>query len=455
MAAFQTLNPATGEVVATFDPATDDEVAAALENADSAYRTWRETDLAERVAIVKRIAQQYRDRAQELAELIALEMGKPVPQALGEIGISADIYDYYADNAEAFLAPQELEVPDGRAKLLTQPVGVLLGVMPWNYPHYQVARFAAPNLILGNTILMKHASNCPQAALAIQEMVDAAGLPAGAYVNLFATHDQLSTVIADRRVQGISLTGSERAGAIVAEQAGRHLKKVVLELGGSDPFIVLDDENLEATVKAAVHGRLSNCGQACTSPKRYIVLDDVYDRFRDMATQMYRGYAYGDPREKGTRLGPVSSEGAREDLLEQIKDAVDNGATLLAGGEPSEDGFFLAPTLLADLNEDCRLYREEAFGPVGSLFRAKDVDDAIAIANDSPYGLGSAVFGTDPEQLQYVAERLEVGMVTLNGNSDSAPYLPFGGVKLSGFGRELGALGIEEFANRKLVRDVD
>jgi len=448
---YQTLDPSSNTVVARFDVAADADVEAALESTQQAYVQWRETPLAERVAVLRRVARLYRERSRELAGLITLEMGKQVGQARGEIAVSADIFSYYAENAERFLAPRPLPVESGSAEIHLQPTGVLLGIMPWNYPHYQVARFAAPNLVLGNTMLLKHAANCPQSALVIQDILRDAGLPEGCYVNLFATHEQLSTVIADPRVQGISLTGSERAGAIVAEQAGRHLKKVVLELGGSDPFIVLDDVRLEETIEAAASRRLANAGQACTSPKRFIVVEDVYDRFVAGLKERFTAVDLGDPALPGTGLGPVSSASAREELVEQIEDAVAHGATLHTGGKPVGDGFFLTPALLTDVPRHSRLWHEEAFGPVATVYRVADVDEAVELANDSPYGLGAAVFGADAAQAREVARRLDVGMVFINSNTESEPHLPFGGVKRSGFGRELGPLGIEEFANKKLI----
>lgn len=452
---YRAINPATGEIIASLPNASDEEVAGAIAAADASYREWRIRPVAERAAIVARAAQIYREREEELARLITLEMGKPLNQAVGEIRVSARILDYYASNAEQFLADEPIPVESGNAVIRTEPLGVLLGVMPWNYPHYQVARFAGPNLVLGNTILVKHAANCPLSAQAIQEVFSEAGLPAGGYINLYATHEQTSIIIADRRVQGISLTGSERAGSIVAEQAGRHLKKVVLELGGNDPFIVLDDRDFDRAVTAAASGRLSNAGQACTSPKRFIVHDSVYERFISAVTDAMERTEVGAPSAEGTGMGPVSSEGARAELLEQIDDAVSLGAKLHLGGTalPGE-GAYLAPTLLSELTPEMRAWSEELFGPVGIVHRVSSPDEAIELANDSPFGLGAAIFGGDAETARYVAERLEAGMVFIGGNTDSEPELPFGGVKLSGFGRELGPRGMDEFANKKLIRTV-
>lgn len=452
---YATISPATGETIKEFAPASDSDVRGYLDAASARYRTWRETSVTQRKQILIRVADAYLERKEELARIISLEMGKPVSQAMGEVQISADIYRYYAENAETFMQDEALTpAGGGSAVIRTEAIGVLLGIMPWNYPYYQVARFAAPNLMLGNTILLKHAANCPQAALAMQDIFDEAGLPSGCYTNVFATHSQISMIIEDPRVQGISLTGSEAAGAIVAEQAGRNLKKVVLELGGSDPFIVLDNTNIEATVKAAVGGRMSNAGQACTSPKRFIVVDSVYDQFVELFRAGIAKVTPGDPLNPDTRFGPLSSPAAREELLEQITDAVEKGASLLNGGHAvAGDGAYLEPTMLADLSPNMRAWGEELFGPVAQVYRVANADEAIALANSSVYGLGAAVFGSDAELNRYVANRLEAGMVFINSNSDSEPDMPFGGVKRSGFGRELGPHGIAEFANKKLIRE--
>ncbi|MEB4614750.1 NAD-dependent succinate-semialdehyde dehydrogenase, partial [Leucobacter sp. M11] len=411
-----------------------------------------EAPMSERAAVLLRVADLMDERRDALAALIATEMGKPVNQAGGELWLSAEIYRYYATHGERFTAEEAIPVASGGSALIrTEAIGVLLGIMPWNYPHYQVARFAGPNIMLGNPVIIKHAANCPQSAQAIETLFRDAGLPEGGYTNLFATHAQVSTLIADDRVRGISLTGSERAGAIVAEQAGRHLKKVVLELGGSDPFIVLDDADLERTIDQAVSGRFSNAGQACTSPKRFIVVDEVYDRFVAGFAARLGAFAPGDPLTPGTRIGPMSTVAARDEILEQVRDAVEHGATLHAGGTAGA-GATLDPTLLTDLTPEMRAYSEELFGPVAMVHRVADAAAAVALSNESPYGLGASVFAGDADLAQRVARQLEVGMVTIGGNSDSEPDLPFGGVKRSGFGRELGPNGMNEFANKKLIR---
>ncbi|MDO9497489.1 MAG: aldehyde dehydrogenase family protein, partial [Nocardioides sp.] len=360
--------------------------------------------------------------------------------AEGEVDFAADIYDYYADNAAGFLADEPIDLTDGEGTALIRrsPIGVLLGIMPWNFPAYQVARFAAPNLAAGNTIVLKHAPQCPRSAALLEQLFLDAGLPAGAYVNVYATHEQVERIIADTRVQGVSLTGSERAGAAVAEIAGRHLKKVVLELGGSDPFVVLGSADLDATVQAAVAARMENTGQACNAGKRFIVVDELYDQFTARFTDALLAASPGSP---------LVSESAAANLAEQVEAAVTSGASLASAGHRS--GAFHPSGVLTGVGVDNPAYRQELFGPVAMVFRASDEDDAVRQANDTPYGLGSYVFTDDAEQAQRVADRIDAGMVYINGVGLDAAETPFGGVKRSGFGRELGRYGIEEFVNKK------
>jgi succinate-semialdehyde dehydrogenase/glutarate-semialdehyde dehydrogenase len=444
MSKYAVCNPATGQVVETFPSATDEEVAAAVASAARAYAEWgRTSSVAERAAAVRRVAELHRERAGELAKAINEEMGKALAAAEGEVNFSADIYQFYADRAEQFLADEEIELlgGGGRALLRRQPIGALLGIMPWNYPVYQVARFAAPNLVLGNTIVLKHASQCPRSA-ALQAAIFAdAGLPEGAYVNLYATNDQIADVIADRRIQGVSLTGSERAGSIVGELAGRHLKKCVLELGGADPFVLLSTDDLDGAVDDALSARTGNVGQACNGAKRFVVIDGLYDDFVAKLHDRVAASAEG---------APLSSLAAAEGLASQVDAAVAAGAHLVASGE--RNGAFHPVGVLTNVASDNPAYHQEFFGPVAMVFRAADEADAIRIANDTPYGLGSYVYTTDPEQADRVASALEVGMVFVNGVGMEAVELPFGGVRLSGYGRELGRLGIEEFVNKKMVR---
>ena len=452
--AYATINPATGETVKEFETASDQEVRDAVARSAQEYKSWRNVPVTERAALMHRMAELYRERQDELAALITLEMGKPAKQAVGEVQLVASIYDYYADNAEEFMKGRALTPSTGgEARVVLDSTGVLLGIMPWNFPYYQVARFAAPNVMLGNTILLKHAGSVPQSALVQEQLFRDAGFPEDVYINLFASSDQIAEiVIPDPAVQGVSLTGSERAGASVAATAGKNLKKVVLELGGSDPFIVLDDQNLERTVKNAVAGRMGNSGQACTNSKRFIVLEEAYDSFLENFAQAVRGLAPGDPTDEKTYVGPLSSVGARDEIMEQVQDAVDKGATVLAGGKKlDQPGAWMEPTVLADVTPEMRAYAEEIFGPVAVVYKVKDADEAVELANSSSFGLGGAVFGADEDAATEIAQRVDSGMVFVNSPATTAPDLPFGGVKRSGVGRELGPFGIEEFANKKLI----
>jgi succinate-semialdehyde dehydrogenase/glutarate-semialdehyde dehydrogenase len=376
----------------------------------------------------------------------------PIGQARGEIAFCASIYEFYADNAEALMADEPIELMGGEGSAIVRrsSLGVLLGIMPWNFPYYQVARFAGPNLIIGNTILLKHAPQCPQSAEAMQEMFNHAGFPDGAYVNIYATNEQIEWVIADPRVRGVSVTGSERAGAAVAEIAGRNLKKVVLELGGSDPFIVLGTDNLDETVEAAVEARIDNAGQSCNAAKRMIVIDELYEPFLEKFTAALTAVKSGDPRERETDVGPLSSQLAADRLEDQVKRAVEQGATVVAGGR--RNGNFFEPTVLTDITPDNDVYREELFGPVAQVYRVQSEEEAVALANDTPFGLGSYVMSTDPEQAARVADQIDAGMVYVNIVGADSAELPFGGTKRSGFGRELGRYGADEFVNKKLIR---
>lgn len=454
MTYYKSINPATGETLQEFAAVSDEEISGALKKGHAAYESWRKSPVSERTTVLLRVAELYRERQDELARIISLEMGKPVSQAKGEVGLVADIYEYYATEGPAFMEDELLTVRGGGdAVVRSAPVGVLLGIMPWNYPYYQVARFAAPNLMLGNTILLKHARNCPQSAITMEEIFRDAGLPDGGYVNIFATNEQIAEIIADPRIQGVSLTGSERAGSAVAEVAGRHLKKYVLELGGSDPFIVLDSEDLDATVKAAVGGRMSNAGQACTASKRFIIVEHLYEEFVDKFTKRMAQIEPGDPLKPETRFGPLASRAAAEELIEQVQDAVDKGAELLTGGKLIEGpGAYVEPTVVTGVTPGMRAYSEELFGPAAVIYKVRDAEEAIELANGSPYGLGGAVFSADVEKAKGVADRLDTGMVFINSVADSQADLPFGGVKRSGVGRELAKYGMAEFVNKKLIR---
>ena len=450
---YAVTNPATGETVRTYDAISDADLEAAIAAADETHRSWsKSTAVDERAALIRRVAELHRERRQELAELIVREMGKPIAQALSEVDFAADIYEYYADHSPDFLKdePIELLAGQGSAVIRRASLGVLLGIMPWNFPYYQVARFAGPNLIVGNTILLKHAGQCPESAAAMEQMFRDAGFPPGAYVNLYAAHDQIERIIADPRVQGVSLTGSERAGAEVAAIAGRHLKKVVLELGGSDPFILLSTNDLEATVQNAVDARLDNSGQSCNAAKRFIVADELYEPFLEKFTAKLAEIEATDPTSEDAALGPLSSLKAAEILDDQVKRAVNHGARLVHGG--ARNGAFFPTTVLTDLTADNPASKEEFFGPVAQVYRARDEADAVRIANDIPYGLGSYVYTTDKDQAMRVADAIEAGMVFVNVVLADGAELPFGGIKRSGSGRELGRFGADEFTNKKLIR---
>ncbi len=455
MSKYAVINPATGETLSTYPTATDAEITAAVDGAAAAYREWsRTTTPDDRSALITKVAELHRERRQHLAEIIVREMGKPIGDALGEVDFAADIYQYYADQGPELLEDEPIDLAEGSegsAFIRKSPMGPLLGIMPWNFPYYQVSRFAGPNLMLGNTILLKHAAQCPESAAAIHQIFDDAGFPAGAYTNIYASTEQIADIIADPRVQGVSLTGSERAGAAVAEQAGKHLKKVVLELGGSDPFIVLSTDDLDATVQMAVDARLDNSGQSCNGAKRFIVIDELYDAFLETFTAAMAEVSPSDPSAEGSGpVGALSSEAAAQTLEQQVSRAVAGGAEVVTGG--TREGTYFTPTVLTGVAPGNEVYYEEFFGPVAQVFRAADEDAAIELANDTPFGLGSYLFTTDPEQAARVADRIEAGMVYVNCVLADSPELPFGGIKRSGSGRELGTLGIDEFVNKKMIR---
>lgn len=449
---YTVTNPATGELVADRGQISDADLDAAIGRAYAASRGWaRETTVAERAVAIRKVGDLHAERREELAETLVREMGKPLAQALGEVDFAADIYRYYAEISPEELAdrPIGLRAGTGSALIRSAPLGVILGVMPWNFPFYQVARFAGPNLVIGNPVLVKPASQCPDTAVLLGQIFAEAGL-GEAYVPILAGSSQIAGVIADPRVAGVSLTGSESAGAAVAEVAGRYLKKVVCELGGTDPLIVLSTDDLDAVVEDAVNGRLDNNGQSCNAPKRFIVIDSLYEEFTAKVAERMAGVTASDPMADGTELGPVSSVGAAERLEDQVARAVQAGGQVRAGG--TRRGAFFDATVLTDIPRDSAIYREEMFGPVAQIYRVGSEAEAIEVANDTPYGLGSYVYTTDPAQAERVADVIEAGMVFVNCVLADGAELPFGGVKRSGFGRELGRLGATEFVNRKLIR---
>ncbi|MFV0434414.1 MAG: NAD-dependent succinate-semialdehyde dehydrogenase [Leucobacter sp.] len=453
MAKYRVQNPATGEVLETFENATDAEIEESLRRSAAAYREWREKSVQERAAVVKRVAEIFEERKEELAMLIAIEMGKTLAESIDEVEFATAIIDYYAVYGPGLITDYEIPstIP-GKAVVEHLPVGALLGVMPWNFPYYQVARFAAPNLVLGNTILLKHADICARSALTIQEIMEEAGVPVGGYQNVFASHDQIATMIADERVQGVSLTGSERAGAIIGAQAGQHLKKCVLELGGIDPMVVLDADDVAEVAATAWNFRVYNGGQVCNSNKRIIVMEDIYDEFVAELVALAEGLQPGDQlsMEDG-QYAPLSTRTAAETVHAQVQKAVSEGATLEAGGVLSEGpGAYYSPAVLTGVPRDSESYGEEIFGPVATVYKVSSDAEALRLANDCALGLGGSVFSTDEARAARVASQLEVGMSHVNTIAAEAAEIPFGGVKRSGFGREMGPVGIGEFANKRL-----
>ena len=450
---YKVTNPATGEVEKEFATATDQELAGVLERTQVAYGAWRRTSREERAKILLAVSELYKERVAHLASIITREMGKPTREAVDEVEFSASIYEYYANEGPKLLADRRLEsAQPGESWVRMSPICPVLGIMPWNYPYYQVARFAAPNLVIGNTAILKHAPQCPESALAMEEIFREAGVPDDVYVNIFATNEQIAAMIADPRVAGVSVTGSERAGAAVAAVAGQNLKKVVLELGGSDPYIVLDADDLPGVARQTVAARMENGGQACNAAKRMIVMEHIYDEFVSEFTRAMAEQVPGDPTDPTTTYGPLSSEQAARNLMAQIDDAVGKGATVhLGGGRIEGPGAFVQATVLTDVTPEMRAYREELFGPAAVIYKVRSVDEAVTLANDTPYGLGAAVFTEDEQLAREVADRLDTGMVWVNEAEGGGPELPFGGTKRSGVGRELGPLGIEEFVNKKLV----
>jgi succinate-semialdehyde dehydrogenase / glutarate-semialdehyde dehydrogenase len=453
MSTYAVVNPATGETIKEYPEVGDDDLRAAIGRADRASRTWSSSStVAERAALVRKVGELHHERRQQLAEIIVREMGKPIEQALMEVDFAGEIYGFYADNAEDLMADEPIELlgGEGTAVIRRSPFGVLLGIMPWNFPYYQVARFAGPNLVIGNTILLKHAPQCPESAEAMQQMFDDAGFPEGAYENVYATNEQIEWVIADPRVRGVSVTGSERAGAAVAEVAGRNLKKVVLELGGSDPFILLGTDDLDEAVTAAAEARLDNTGQSCNAAKRFIVVDELYDDFLEKFKEQLSGAKPGDPTAEDTAVGPLSSQTAADRLEDQVNRAIAAGAEVVVGGK--REGNYFEPTILIGIEPGDEASQEEFFGPVAQVYRVGSEEEAVELANQTPFGLGSYVMTTDEEQADRVADKIEAGMVYVNLVGADSPELPFGGFKRSGFGRELGRYGADEFVNKKLIR---
>ena len=450
---YQSINPYSGELVKSFVEHTDQQLDASIATAATCFDAWRKLSFAERAGIVSKAAGIMRERAEEFARPMTLEMGKLFAESVGEVMLSADILDYYATHAERFLAPEQLTPSSGEAVVESAPLGIIFGVQPWNFPYYQLARFAAPNLMAGNVVMVKHSGTVPQCAIAFEQLWLEAGAPAGAYTNLLISHEQVLAVIDDPRIKGVALTGGVAAARGVAERAGKNIKKSTMELGGSDAFIVLEDADLEKTLHWAVWAKMNNMGQCCIAAKRFIIVEALADRFLAQFKAAMEALKPGDPMDKTTTLGPLSTEAALVQLVKQVDEAIARGATLVLGGKRMDrPGAFMQPTILTDIHPDNPAYREEFFGPVALFFRVKDEEAAIALANDSDYGLGGSVFTQDVERGKRVASRIDTGMVFVNHPTWTAADLPFGGIKNSGFGRELSSLGIQEFVNKKLIR---
>jgi succinate-semialdehyde dehydrogenase/glutarate-semialdehyde dehydrogenase len=449
----QTVNPNTNKVVKSFEEMSDKAVDAAVAQAEKAYTSWRKTTYEQRAVVLHKVASLMREKKEQLATLITLEMGKLFAQAEGEVILSANIIDYYADHAKEFLGDKHLSPEHGKAIIRHSPIGVLFGVEPWNFPLYQVARFAAPNIMIGNTVLVKHASIVPQCGIAIEDLFKEAGAPVGLYTNLLISGKRASALVADERIKGVSLTGSEEAGASIAAEAGKHLKKSVLELGGSDAFIILEDADIDKAVEWAVVGRLNNNGECCVASKRFIAVESIADEFLSKFKNKLSAIVVGDPMDPKTQLGPLSSEAAAVQLADQVNKAVAEGAKIVLGGKrPDRPGAFMEPTILTDIKPGMAVYHEELFGPVAAFYRVKDEQAAIDLANDSPFGLGGSVFTKDVKRGEHVADQIDTGMVFINHPTWTQADLPFGGTKRSGYGRELSELGIDEFVNKKLIR---
>ncbi len=450
---FQTINPTTNKVIKSFDEMTDSAVDKAVATAATTFDDWKKTDYQTRAQLLYTVAGLLRAKRKDLAQMITLEMGKLLIHAEGEIKLSAEIFDYYAKNAEGFLADKVLNPVHGKAIIRYSPVGILLGIQPWNFPFYQVARFAAPNIMIGNTVLVKHASNVPQCAIAIEEIFAEAGAPLGLYTNLLLSNQRTTELVGDKRIRGISLTGSETAGASVATEAGKHIKKSVLELGGSDAFIILEDADIDKAVEWAVVGRINNNGQCCVASKRFIALESIADTFLEKFKNKLAELVVGDPIDSATNLGPLCTEAAAVKIMDQIKRGVDGGAKILLGGKREDrEGAFVQPTILTDVVPSNPIFYEEFFGPVALFFKVKNEEEAIALANDSPYGLGGSVFTQDIERGKRIANQIDTGMVFINHPTWTQADLPFGGTKGSGYGREMAQLGLDEFVNKKLIR---
>ena len=450
--AISTINPATGEEVESFEPLSGEQVEEKLQKATETYREYRKTSFEERAQMLTRAAEILEEEAEDLGRIITEEMGKPLAAAVAEANKCARGCRYYVENAERFMADEEIEMEGAKVYVRYQPIGPVLAVMPWNFPFWQVFRHAAPGLMAGNVILLKHASNVPRCALAIEDVIHRAGFPEGAFQTLLIGSDQVQAIVDDKRVKAATLTGSGPAGSKVAAEAGEQIKKTVLELGGSDPFIVMPSADLDEAISTAVTARTLNNGQSCINAKRFIIHEEVAEDFEKRYVEAMSALNVGDPMDDASDMGPLATEQMLEDVDQQVRDSVDAGARVLTGGKPLDGpGNFYPPTVLTDIPEDSPAYKEEIFGPVASMFRAGDIDEAIRLANDTPFGLSSSAWTNDEQEREQFINEIEAGMVYINRMTESTPEVPFGGVKESGYGRELSVFGIREFVNAKTV----
>jgi succinate-semialdehyde dehydrogenase/glutarate-semialdehyde dehydrogenase len=450
---YRSVNPATGEVITTFANHTDAELQSALSAAHSLYKSeWSNGPIEPRLKVLSRLADLLDDRTEELARILAQEMGKRISEAHAEVQLTAEIARFYAMNAAAFLAPAEIQTPQGEAWVEYHPIGVIVAVEPWNFPYYQLVRVAGPNIAIGNPVLAKHASIVPGAAVAFEDLVSAAGAPTGAWTNIFASSEQIAMLIADDRVQGVALTGSERAGSIVASQAGKYLKKSVMELGGADVFAILDDADVEKAAEVGAAARLFGAGQVCNGAKRFLVHEKIAGAFLEKFTAILANTKIGDPMDESVGLGPLCSVSARDDIAAQVDRALKAGATLhLGGASVKGPGAYFQPTILTNITRKNPAYFEEFFGPVAQVYVVRDDDEVVELANDSHFGLSGAIFTCNIDRARALASRIETGSVWINTHSSTAPELPFGGIKRSGYGRELSEFGIKELVNQKMV----
>lgn len=456
-----TINPATGETIKTFEPLTDEAIASKLALAQDTFNRYRYIPFAQRAEWLNAAAQVLVDQKEHYGKIMTLEMGKPIAAAIAEVEKSAWVCRFYAEHAADFLADVAIETDASRSFVRYQPIGAVLAVMPWNFPFWQVFRFAAPALMAGNVGLLKHASNVPQSALAIEEIFAKAGFPEGAFQTLLVGADKVAQIVADDRIKAATLTGSEPAGASLAAAAGKVIKKTVLELGGSDPFVVMESADLDAAVSTAVTARMINNGQSCIAAKRFIVQESIADQFTQKLVEKYAALKVGDPMNPATDIGPVATPGILQDLEHQVQMALEQGAKILIGGNPKSitnpttsdltGGTYYPPTILANISPDTPIAQEEFFGPVAMLFRVPDIDAAIALANSTSFGLGASAWTAIPEERDRLIADIEAGSVFINGMVKSDPRLPFGGIKRSGYGRELGIQGIHEFVNIKTI----